>query len=118
MGKLGFYSRQNIACLIPLQVEGVVILEFPSFQEAEDFYISERYQEVIQHRFKRVITQPLLQKVLNKLRNKARQFIFIYKNSGHMSAIFVSGDGYLRKFNVLIFLNIRSMSVDYIRSAF
>ncbi len=34
------------------EVEGVVILEFPSFQEAEDFYFSKRYQEVIQHRFK------------------------------------------------------------------
>jgi uncharacterized protein (DUF1330 family) len=34
------------------EIEGAVILEFPSFQEAEEFYYSERYQEVVQHRFK------------------------------------------------------------------
>lgn len=34
------------------EIEGAVILEFPSFREAEDFNNSERYQEVIQHRFK------------------------------------------------------------------
>jgi uncharacterized protein (DUF1330 family) len=34
------------------EVEGVVVLEFPSFQEADDFYHSNRYQEVVQHRFK------------------------------------------------------------------
>lgn len=33
------------------QVEGVVILEFPSFKEAEDWYNSPSYQDVIQHRF-------------------------------------------------------------------
>jgi uncharacterized protein (DUF1330 family) len=34
------------------EVEGVVILEFPSFKDAEEFYNSQRYQEVVQHRFK------------------------------------------------------------------
>jgi uncharacterized protein (DUF1330 family) len=33
------------------QTEGVVVLEFPSFKEAEDYYYSPRYQEIIQHRF-------------------------------------------------------------------
>src|ERR1700742_676766 len=37
------------------EVEGVVILEFPSFQEADAFYHSKRYQEVVQHRFKGAI---------------------------------------------------------------
>ncbi|MFA6083510.1 MAG: DUF1330 domain-containing protein [Mucilaginibacter sp.] len=33
------------------EVEGVVILEFPSFKDAEDWYNSPAYQEIIQHRF-------------------------------------------------------------------
>ena len=37
------------------EIEGAVILEFPSFQEAEEFYNSKSYQDVIQHRFKGAI---------------------------------------------------------------
>lgn len=32
--------------------EGVVITEFPSFEEAEAWYDSPAYQDVVQHRFK------------------------------------------------------------------
>lgn len=33
-------------------VEGAVIIEFPSFKEAEQWYDSPAYQEAVKHRFK------------------------------------------------------------------
>jgi len=33
-------------------VDGAVIMEFPTFEEAEAWYDSSAYQEVVQHRFK------------------------------------------------------------------
>ena len=33
-------------------VEGVVMLEFPTFEEAKAWYLSEGYQAAAQHRFK------------------------------------------------------------------
>ena len=33
-------------------LEGVVIIEFPTFEEAEAWYDSPAYQEAVQHRFR------------------------------------------------------------------
>jgi uncharacterized protein (DUF1330 family) len=44
------YGRQEV--LEGTDVEGVVIVEFPSFDEAKAWYDSPAYTEVRQHRFK------------------------------------------------------------------
>ena len=45
---LAFYGRQEV--LEGPQVEGAVILQFPSFAEAQAWYRSPAYQEALQHR--------------------------------------------------------------------
>ncbi len=42
--------------------EGVVLLEFPTFEEAKDWYESPVYQEALQHRFKGAECQAFLVK--------------------------------------------------------
>jgi uncharacterized protein (DUF1330 family) len=41
-------------------VEGVVIAEFPSLEEARAWYESEAYQEVAQHRFRGAVYRGLI----------------------------------------------------------
>lgn len=48
--RLAAYGRQEV--LEGRPVEGVVILSFPSFEEAKDWYHSEAYQDACAHRFK------------------------------------------------------------------
>ena len=45
-----FYGRQEV--LESAAVEGVVILEFPTFEEAKAWYDSPAYREVREHRYK------------------------------------------------------------------
>jgi uncharacterized protein (DUF1330 family) len=45
-----FYGRQEV--LEGAAVEGVVILEFPTFDEAKAWYDSPAYREVREHRYK------------------------------------------------------------------
>ena len=47
---LAAYGRQEV--LEGSEVEGVVILEFPSFDEAKAWYDSPAYREVREHRFR------------------------------------------------------------------
>lgn len=47
---LAFYGRQEV--LEGPEAEGVVILQFPSFAEAQAWYRSPAYQEALQHRLK------------------------------------------------------------------
>jgi len=47
---LAAYGRQKV--LEGSEVEGVVILEFPSFDEAKAWYDSPAYREVREHRFR------------------------------------------------------------------
>lgn len=47
---LAFYGRQEV--LEGPQVEGAVILQFPSFAEAQAWYRSPAYQAALQHRLK------------------------------------------------------------------
>lgn len=47
---LAAYGRQEV--LEGPEVEGVVILEFPSFDEAKAWYDSPAYREVREHRFR------------------------------------------------------------------
>lgn len=47
---LAFYGRQEV--LEGPQVEGAVILRFPSFAEAQAWYHSPAYQAALQHRLK------------------------------------------------------------------
>ena len=42
----------KVRSLEGLAVDGAVILEFPTFEEAEAWYDSAAYQEAAQHRFK------------------------------------------------------------------
>jgi uncharacterized protein (DUF1330 family) len=42
------------------EVEGVVIAEFPTLEEARAWYDSAAYQEVIQHRFRGAIYRGLI----------------------------------------------------------
>ena len=42
------------------EVEGVVIAEFPTLEEARDWYDSPAYQEVVQHRFRGAIYRGLI----------------------------------------------------------
>jgi uncharacterized protein (DUF1330 family) len=46
---LAVYGRQEV--LEGSQVEGVVVLRFPSFEEAKTWYDSPEYREARQHRF-------------------------------------------------------------------
>lgn len=45
-----FYGRHEV--LEGAEVEGAVILEFPTFAEAKAWYDSPAYQEALQHRLK------------------------------------------------------------------
>ena len=45
-----FYGQHEV--LEGPEVEGVVILEFPTFEEARDWYNSPLYSEAREHRFK------------------------------------------------------------------
>ena len=45
-----FYGRQEV--LEGAAVEGVVILEFPTFEEAKAWYDSPAYRKVREHRYK------------------------------------------------------------------
>ena len=47
---LAVYGRQEV--LEGLEVEGVAILEFPSFDEAKAWYDSPAYREAREHRFR------------------------------------------------------------------
>lgn len=47
---LAFYGRHEVKEGGP--VEGVVVLSFPTFAQAEAWYHSPAYQEAAQHRFK------------------------------------------------------------------
>ena len=47
---LAIYGRQEV--LEGLEVEGVAILEFPSFDEAKAWYDSPAYREAREHRFR------------------------------------------------------------------
>lgn len=47
---LAFYGRQEV--LEGPDVEGAVILQFPTFEEAQAWYRSPAYQEALQHRLK------------------------------------------------------------------
>lgn len=47
---LAFYGRQEV--LEGPQTEGAVILQFPSFAEAQAWYRSPAYQEALQHRLR------------------------------------------------------------------
>ncbi len=47
---LAAYGRQEV--LEGPEVEGVVILEFPSFEEAKAWYDSPAYRQVREHRFR------------------------------------------------------------------
>jgi uncharacterized protein (DUF1330 family) len=44
----------------PAQVEGVVVAEFPSVEEARAFYNSPAYQEAAQHRFRGAVYRGLI----------------------------------------------------------
>ncbi|MDP1627384.1 DUF1330 domain-containing protein [Parvibaculum sp.] len=48
--KLVAYGKQEM--LEGKPVEGVVVLSFPSFEEAKDWYHSKAYQDACAHRFK------------------------------------------------------------------
>jgi uncharacterized protein (DUF1330 family) len=46
---LAMYGRQEV--LEGQNCEGVVLLEFPTFEEAKNWYYSDAYQEACKHRF-------------------------------------------------------------------
>ena len=47
---LAFYGRQEV--LEGPEVEGAVVLQFPTFEEAQAWYRSPAYQDALQHRLK------------------------------------------------------------------
>lgn len=50
IGRLAAYGR--VRSLEGRPLEGAVILEFPTFEDAEAWYDSPEYQEAVVHRFK------------------------------------------------------------------